>query len=451
MRLFKENERVVYIGDTMEHLSWGWVQFPKLYPMKNGNIGMYIHDDDDSWVCLDGDTAGKWLVTEDDAISWRPATKEDKDMMGTQLPNGDVLRSMPNPPESLTGVEDAPWSFATYHLPTDHLIPQKPEDQNQLPFPITTYSDIFGSRYRVYWLDSIHDHMIEKRFCFHRLKHGEIAGGKVYAEVDWNYRTTVSFPPSHASRKDLESVMLNNAGLYTCRDVKVAPDGSLFIAHYRGNGANPFTGVYEGTTNAYILHSDDNGETWQLRGYIPYKEPDEEHDVFAHLKSGFSEPNLAFMPDGSILCVLRTCDVFRGAPEWGPTYLSRSEDNGYTWSKPEFFRDRGALPQLLQLDNGVTLAVITRPGIYVYASCDCGHTWTDAIEVMTDADRSVLANDPPARPNFHQWAGSCCNCTILPTAENRALLAFSDFYVADDAGVKHKGIKTIEIVADLDA
>ena len=245
--------------------------------------------------------------------------------------------------------------------------------------------------------------------------------------------------------------MLNNAGLYTCRDVKVAPDGSLFIAHYRGNGANPFTGVYEGTTNAYILHSDDNGETWQLRGYIPYKEPDEEHDVFAHLKSGFSEPNLAFMPDGSILCILRTCDVFRGAPEWGPTYLSRSEDNGYTWSKPEFFRDRGALPQLLQLDNGVTLAVITRPGIYVYASCDCGHTWTDVLEVMTDADRSVLANDPPARPNFHQWAGSCCNCTILPTAENRALLAFSDFYVADDAGVKHKGIKTIEIVADLDA
>ena len=46
MKLYKENERVVYIGDTMENLSWGWVQFPKLYPMKNGNIGMYIHDDD---------------------------------------------------------------------------------------------------------------------------------------------------------------------------------------------------------------------------------------------------------------------------------------------------------------------------------------------------------------------------------------------------------------------
>ena len=56
--------------------------------------------------------------------------------------------------------------------------------------------------------------------------------GKMYAEVEWKHRTTVSFPPSHATRKDLESVMLNNAGLYSCRDVQVAPDGSLYIAHY---------------------------------------------------------------------------------------------------------------------------------------------------------------------------------------------------------------------------
>ena len=121
----------------------------------------------------------------------------------------------------------------------------------------------------------------------------------------------------------------------------------------------------------------------------------------------------------------------------------------YTWSRPEYFKDRGALPQLLQLGNGVTLAVITRPGIYVYASCDCGRTWSEALEVMTDGDRSVLANHPPARPNFHQWAGSCCNCTILPTADDRALLAFSDFYVPDRDGIRHKGIKTIEIIADL--
>ena len=106
------------------------------------------------------------------------------------------------------------------------------------------------------------------------------------------------------------------------------------------------------------------------------------------------------------------------------------------------------MPQLLQLECGVTLAVITRPGIYVYASYDGGKTWDDGLEIMTGEDRSPLANEPPAKPNFHQWAGSCCNCTILPLGKNKAILAFSDFYVPDENGVKRKAIKTIEIVVE---
>jgi len=416
--------------------------------MRNGNIGLYIHDDDDSWVAFDGDTAGKWLVTEDKGVTWRAATMADRAMMGTQLPNGDVLRSHPNLPASLIGVKESPWRFGNYRNPADTLDPVLPEDDNTLPHPITLTCNVWGGISKVYWLDTIPDKLIEKRFCFSRLNNGETESRYVYADVDWKYRTIVSFRPSHATRTDLEEVMLNNAGLYSDSDVVVAPDGSLYLAHYRGCGANPFTGVYEGTTNSYVLRSDDNGYTWKLRGYIPYKEPDEEKDPYAHLQSGFSEASLAFMPDGSMLSLLRTCDVFQGAPEWGPTYLSRSYDGGSTWEKPVYFKDRGALPQLLQLANGVTLAAITRPGIYVYASRDCGHTWDEVVEVMPDTDRSKLANNPPEHPNFHQWAGSCCNCTILPLDDNRALLAYSDFYVPDDAGVKHKGIRTVEIVTD---
>jgi len=448
MSLYQEHERIVYQGDTMENLHWGWVQFPKLYAMSNGCIGLYIHDDDDSWVSLDGDTTGRWLVSEDRGVTWRQATEADRAMMGTQLPNGDVLRSKPNPPSSLIGVKEAPWRFGNYRNPADVLDPQLPEDENQLPHPITLACNIWGGIYKVYWLDTIPDKLIEKRFCFVRKEKGQTQSRTVYADVEWKYRTTFSFKPSHATRTDLEEIMLNNAGLYTCRDVQVAPDGSLYIAHYRGNGANPFTGVYEGTTNAYILRSDDNGYSWKLRGYIPYKEPDEEKDPYAHLKSGFNEPSIAFMPDGSMLCLLRTCDVFSGAPEWGPTYLTRSWDGGCTWEKPVYFKDRGALPQLLQLENGVTLAVITRPGIYVYASRDCGRTWDEVVEVIPGTDRSVLANEPPEHPNFHQWAGSCCNCTIHALAENRALLAFSDFYAPDENGIKRKSIKTVEIVAE---
>ncbi len=67
---------------------------------------------------------------------------------------------------------------------------------------------------------------------------------------------------------------------------------------------------------------------------------------------------------------------------------------------------------------------------------------------MTGEDRSYLGNLKPKRPNFHQWAGSCCNCTIVATVKNSAMLAFSDFYVPGDDGLKHKGIKTIEIIVD---
>ena len=70
----------------------------------------------------------------------------------------------------------------------------------------------------------------------------------------------------------------------------------------------------------------------------------------------------------------------------------------------------------------IALAVITRPGIFIYASTDDGNTWEKCAEVMTDGDRSTLANQPPKRPNFHQWSGSCCNTDIYALSANRALL-----------------------------
>ena len=313
-----------------------------------------------------------------------------------------------------------------------------------------TYSDIFEQKFKVYYLDTLPDGMVEKRFFFYRLKAGETQASVEYSPVDWKYRTVVSFPPHHATREDKfdkNSIMISQAGLYGCRNVSVAPDGSLYVAHYCGNTADPFTGVYHGCTSTFIFRSTDEGKSWETIGYIPYQ-PDETKDELAHLKSGFDEPSIAFLPNGEMLCLMRTCDVFYGAPEWGPTYLSRSSDGGRTWSKPEYFKDRGALPCLLQLECGVTLAVITRPGIYVYASYDGGKTWDDGLEIMTDQDRSGLANEPPARANFHQWAGSCCNTSILALDKNKAILAFSDFYIPDETGVKRKGIKTVEIVVE---
>ncbi|MBQ6922497.1 MAG: exo-alpha-sialidase [Clostridia bacterium] len=441
MNLVKNIETVVYTGKKNEDAIWGETQFPHLYDMPNGNIGLMVHDANDVWTDLTLEPKAKWFVTGDKGKTWRPATKEEKDSMGTALPNGDYLRPLANDPTSLKGVSESDWYFGTKRLPTDgNIVPPKPDKPDTLPRYITAFLDIFGQSYKVYWLDSIPDKMIEKRFAFNRYSGETAKSGIEYSLPDWKYRLSLGFYTA-------DDYMLDNAGLYPCRDVKVAPDGSLYIAHYvaRGKGANPFTGAYEGTTNSYFFRSMDNGKTWEVVGYIPYKEPDEEKDKFAHLKEGFSEPDIEFMPDGSMLCILRTCDVFMGAPEWGPTYLSRSVDGGKTWSKPKYFKDRGALPKLLQLKNGITLAVITRPGIYVYASEDCGETWSTVLEIMTDKDRSNLANEVPKIPDFHQWCGSCCNCSIKAISDNSALLAYSDFYIPDENGVKRKGIKSMVI------
>ena len=439
--LKKENESLVYYGGTFEDLGWGAVQFPKLYNMKDGRIGMSVHDGNDDWIDLVGDDGERWFITDDKGKTWRPATKLEVNQMGTILPNGDIVRSQPNSIVDISKMKPANWEFCTYHIPTDDLGPKKSEDPEQLPVHIHSYADNFNRRYDVYWLDSFSDDFLEKRFKFYRLKNGETEGEYTYSPVDWKYRTTCSFDEGGKKR------YLNGAGIYTCRDVKVAPDGSLILAHYTGNAANPYNGVYQGTTNCYFFRSTDNGETWKLQGYIPYIANDVEDNQFAHLVNGWDEPTVEFMDDGTVICILRTCDVFRGAPEWGPTYITRSTDMCKTWSKPERFADIGALPQLVKLPNGITLAVITRPGIFIYATRD-GINWTEPFEIMTGDDRSQLGNLKPERPNFHQWAGSCCNCTIVPTGENRAMLAFSDFYVPGEDGLKHKGIKTIEIIAD---
>ena len=200
MKIEKYNDRVVYLGEICEKLHWGYVQFPKLYPMQNGNIGLYIHDDDDSWVSIGKDNAGKWLVTEDEGKSWRRATKEDVAMMGTVLPNGDVIRPRPHGSVSLKGVKAAPGRFGNYHIPSDSLRPQKSTDKNQLPNPFTVYGNAFEELHRVYWLDTMPDGLVEKRFGFHYLKNGETESRILYSEVDWNHRTIVDFKPTHAAR-----------------------------------------------------------------------------------------------------------------------------------------------------------------------------------------------------------------------------------------------------------
>ena len=448
MRITKNEAVCVYQGGRPEELHWGFVQFPWLYNTADGRILLSIHCEDDAPFAIG--KAGVCFVTEDKGRTWMPATEADLNKRGYTVPNGDTLMPKAFPVKSVRGMKRPTW-FGNYRIPTDDILPQRSTAPDTLPFPAAISTNVFGSFDYLYYVDTLPDDICPKGLLFTRLKKGEDRPTEYEARVDWKNRLVRIYDPNVIYKSswegDDEELIVSSPGLYSGPRIKLGPDGkTLWTAEYK-EGSDPETAAYTGKGGAYILKSTDNGESWECVSFIRY-EGDTEKDHFAYIRDGFSEPSIEFMGDGSMLCLLRTCGVFGGTPEWGPTYLARSTDGGKNWSRPEYFKDRGALPQLLRLECGVTLAVITRPGIFVYASDDEGYSWNARLEIMTDADRSGLGNVVPERPNFWEYAGSCCNCTILPIAENKALLAYSDFYYPDENGVKRKSILTVEITVE---
>ena len=438
----------VYQGDTPERSHWGFVQFPWLYNTVDGDIILSIHCEDDAPFAID---SGKlYFKTSDKGKSWSLADATDVKKMGYRTSKGDMLMPKAFPSKSVKGMK-RPTRFGNYRIPTDDVMPKRSEDASSLPFPAAISTNVFGSFDYLYYVDSLPDDICPKGLLFSRLRKGESEPREFVADTEWKHRLVKIYDPRVVydswTGGDNE-LIVSSPGLYSGPRIKLGPDGkTLWLAEYK-EGTDPETGAYSGKGGSYILNSTDNGESWRCVSYIRY-EGDAEKDHFAYMRDGFSEPSIEFMGDGSMLCLLRTCGVFGGTPEWGPTYLARSTDSGKSWSKPQYFKDRGALPQLLRLECGATLAVITRPGIFVYGSDDEGYTWNSELEIMTDKDRSALGNTVPERPNFWEYAGSCCNCTVLPIAENKALLAYSDFYYPDESGVKRKSILAVEITVEM--
>ena len=137
--------------------------------------------------------------------------------------------------------------------------------------------------------------------------------------------------------------------------MRVAPDQSLWALTY-----NLPLQAGKPQYSPLFLRSLDQGHTWNVLGEINYQ-GDERVDSNAAKRDGFTEPDCNFRPDGSVICVMRTSDGFGH----GPLYLARSKDGARTWSKPVVFDrgfDGGKMPQLLTLDNGVTLAAYGQSG-----------------------------------------------------------------------------------------
>jgi len=217
--------------------------------------------------------------------------------------------------------------------------------------------------------------------------------------------------------------------------MKLAPNGVLWmIAHdfHIPHGATMayFESLY---TEALIYVSVDNGHSWHLRSSIPYPDAaDPTADPMWRSRDGFTEPDIAFMPDGSLLCMLRTTD----GNGIGPMYLSRSTDDGHTWTAPTVFDNLGVFPIFLNLNNGVTLLTYGRSGLYIRATEDpSGMNWEERIVIV-----------PPQEIQTE----TCSYANFIAIDDNTALLIYSDFNYPDPDRTPCKSIlvRTIHVTVE---
>ncbi|NUQ63866.1 MAG: exo-alpha-sialidase [Pirellulales bacterium] len=115
----------------------------------------------------------------------------------------------------------------------------------------------------------------------------------------------------------------------------------------------------------FVVRSTDRGKTWQYLSTVAY-------DPAIGLES-FCEADLLVLPRGDVLCFMRTGG---SGGTYTPLYLSRSSDDGKTWSKPAPIADRGVWPSACRMQSGILVCTYGRPGNWLTFSLDEGRIWT---------------------------------------------------------------------------
>lgn len=380
---------------------WGRWQFPSIRRLADGRLLVYFSLGADAeaeygkpvGVAYSSDNGKTWRVGKP-----RPAHEIED---GVLLPNGDRLK--PVQLETRRGEEfNLPTpaaSFAcSYGYPRSlYRVEDLPEELRQWKFRRLPAG---ASR----WVEETADMHIPDEFrAVTQEGAGATPGATGIAPVK---KGTLSYPSFHG-------------------EMRVAPDKSLWAVMYcmcrlRGKGERPlYLPVF--------LRSTDQGRSWDMLGEVPYK-GDEQADPHAKQRDGFTEPAFNFMPDGSVICLMRTMDGFGH----GPMYLSRSTDQCRTWFQPKVFDTFGKYPQLLTLGNGVSLATYGAsggPGYFVVRATrdPAGLEWEPAVQFKVSPSQGDA------------W-DTCGHTGIVALNDDNALMVYSEFNFPDATGVPRKTI-----------
>ena len=355
---------------------WGPWQFPLLQRLADGQLLAEFQTGADS--ATDYGLPMGQAVSDDNGASWH-AVPAPGLTAGLRLPNGDELRAIQQPSVPLKGLAmPKPWA----------VIP------GSYDAVVQTY----------YWRAELPANL-PRGWAFLRRRAGGTEWVKELAQV------TVPDQVEYATEGVYVVPFLDQDR------IQVAPDGRLLSMLY----VRPQMSRHRTVDRRYLsmlLESADQGRTWTCKSTIPYC-PDPKADPDWDARDGFTEPQIGWLPDGSLLALMRTSD----GNSRGPLYATRSPDSGASWEKPRVFNGQtGSWPQILSLKNGVTVVSSGAPGVYLCWSADpAGKTWSAPLAVVPHG-------------------GTCGYSDLLALNDHEFLIVYSNFDIPDRNGQPRKTI-----------
>jgi hypothetical protein len=370
-----------------EERRWGRFQFPTVKRLRDGRLLVSFSAREDS---VKGYSARaeypNRALSSDEGRTWTLVDKLDG-FSGKALPDGSLI------------------SFG--------FKGSRPEAELKLPPPVATRRGNYNEKVAYYRAEDL---PAEIRECFTR---NILPPG---AEK-WESAKVAVRIPGH-----LFASVNGYFAFQTFMQVDTTPWGTLQATLFP---ACPqlVAGKVEEKLGIKFLESGDQGRSWEIAGTIPYR-ADPHADPHADKRWSLTEPEFAFAPDGSMVCLIRST----GGAGVGPLYRSHSTDRGRTWSTPEVLDRLGVRPRLLVLANGVTLATYGRPGLYLRASHDPACRQWDAPLTLV-APREKLQDD------------TCSYASLLATGRDTVLVAYSDFNWPGPDGKPRKTILLRRVTA----
>ena len=378
-------EPVVVSQAPLDVRDWGPWQYPYLERLQDGRLHINFHGEADSAKAYG--LPAHHAVSSDQGRSWQEA-HDLPSGGGVVCANGDHLRAV--------------------------ILRSRPVRELLLPRPVGMHKNTYGDagNFTLYNLADLPPEL-RKGWRFARQRAGtkewveEDAAVHIRGEIRWASEGVLVFPWMWRMR--------------------LAPDGSLWGPFY----APPRRSQIGPTTHwqVQILRSTDHGRSWDTLSEISYH-PDPEADPGWNVWDGFTEPNVGFLRDGSVICFLRTT----GGYGIGPMYCCHSRDGGGSWSRPRVFDDRGVWRTVLELANGTMLVAYGRTGLFVRATSDpSGNEWAERVTVVEPAGYQT---------------DTCSYADMIALDERTALIAYSHFSWPDREGRTRKSIIVRTVTVD---